>query len=68
MATVLLLKVPVALTVTVSPAIMPPNEAPDTSMVAESLPSYCLLEAVMPLTVNVFAEMFAVVVPCAVTV
>ena len=67
-ATALSANVPVAVTVTVSPVTMPAKAAFVTDTVAEVVPSYCLLEAVIPLTVNPFLAMFAVVVPCAVTV
>ncbi len=58
-------KVPTAeavLRVTVSPGTTPTNVAPVVFKVAEVVPSYCLLAAVIPVTVSDLATIFAVVV------
>src|SRR5258706_496673 len=63
--TVLLLNVPAALpvlSVTASPDTTPTNAALLVLSVAVVLPSYTLLLAVMPETVSIAAEIFAVVV------
>ena len=61
--------VPVAETVTLSPAIKPIPTidvlfTPDVLTVAEVQPSYTLLSAVMPEMVNALAVMLAVVLAC----